>query len=177
MDADNTDRWYFEVPSQYKGSWVNAYNGTMEFCVGAFEGRFTAEYDQPDPKLFVTIECESCNNYLGMNIAQRNVTFRGGTSSFAFQINENPYNGWRLDPHDFRIVDWAVPTREEVVSILSNVSSVKVYADFTTEAESVGFDNFIIKAGDMIETGCYDSALPDIINTYPEDNWPVGGLT
>jgi hypothetical protein len=152
VGARNDGRWYFKAPQAvYARNMAIAYTGTLSFWLGAFAGDFDTpalQYQTAASQPFVALVCASCAGGTGVTLAQRDIVYRGGLDHFSFPLVEGDDgiggNGWRVDPKDARVTDWALATQCELVQVLAGLSDIHVYGDFTTQYEAIGIDAFAI---------------------------------
>lgn len=151
--------WYLQAPSKFYGDMGAAYNGYLQFALGSFAGDFSAASLRALPFTFVTLTCASCNNGLGITLAQRNVRITGNAQQFNFTLNEAPASGWLKDPRNFLTTVWPSPSACEFVSVLRGLTSIKLFADVTIGYEVMALDTFQFVAPnsnvDGIPLSCY----------------------
>lgn len=149
----NNIRWHFLAPSTYLRDNAIAYNGQLRFWLGSFAGEFTAATRYPNPIDFVRLECATCNGGLGLAISQRNIIYTGAIDYFDFLLSEE--GGWLKDPQDLRVTEWSLPTKCEVIQVLTGLSAVRIYGDFTPNYEAIGIDGIEITTGSGVPLECY----------------------
>jgi hypothetical protein len=114
----------------------------MEFDLSSFGGDFSPERQNKPGKLnLVEIRCAKCSLNHGETYGfplQTTEGFSGKTTSFSLRLNESA--GWLKDPKSTEL-DWIVPTKCEIIEMLSGISSIRILGDFTTWYESISIDN------------------------------------
>lgn len=157
MDLNQVQEWHFQSPSKFRRNHILNYNGFLQFYLNSFAGDFENNL-QPNPRSFVSLQCNSCNNGLGIELAQRNVNYTGGLQFFTFTLNEESNHGWKKNPRDKRIKNWDSPTQCEFLQVLISLDRIDISGDFTTGYEAIALDEpqFILGDGQLPHpTGCY----------------------
>eukprot|EP00471_Norrisiella_sphaerica_P004992 CAMPEP_0184486298 /NCGR_PEP_ID=MMETSP0113_2-20130426/7810_1 /TAXON_ID=91329 /ORGANISM="Norrisiella sphaerica, Strain BC52" /LENGTH=349 /DNA_ID=CAMNT_0026868107 /DNA_START=106 /DNA_END=1155 /DNA_ORIENTATION=- len=165
LNQKNDVDWYFKPPMPLtRPNMANAFNGTLEFDLAGFEGYFTSEKLYETPRTFIYLGCSTCDSNAGYYIAQRNSTFDGSATHFSFRLNDDPYNGWRADPFDVELTEWPLTENCKIAEMLSNLDTIRIYADVSESEEIVGIDDVIFKAGPSttyLPNSCYSDADMD----------------
>jgi len=164
-DGSDMDVWYFELPKKFYGWQGILYGGKMEFDLSSFGGDFSPERQNKPGKLnLVEIRCAKCSLNHGETYGfplQATEGFSGETTSFSLRLNESA--GWLKDPKSTEL-DWIVPTKCEVIEMLSGISSIRILGDFTTWYESISIDNVkfsVDKANDRYQLPVCAQVQPD----------------
>lgn len=141
-DGRDMDLWYFELPSKFCGWQGIAYGGRLEFDLSSFTGDFSIEKQHTSRNLnLVEIHCAKCNLNNGETYGfplNASEGFSGRTKSFSLPFHESA--GWLKDPQN-TLLEWVVPTKCEMIEMLSGISSIRILGDFTVWYESVMIDN------------------------------------
>mmetsp|Transcript_7190 Transcript_7190/g.13672 ORF Transcript_7190/g.13672 Transcript_7190/m.13672 type:complete len:369 (+) Transcript_7190:374-1480(+) len=164
-DGRDMDIWFFELPKKFLGWHGISYGGRLEFDLSSFSGDFSAEsLNQVDNLNLVEIHCERCSLNSGEIYGfPLNATdgFFGRTKSFSLPLHESA--GWLKDPKN-TLFDWVVPTKCEMIEMLSGISSIRILGDFTGWYETVMIDNVKIvldKADDKYQLPVCAQVQPD----------------
>jgi hypothetical protein len=145
LNVDNdAQQWHFLAPPKYIGDRTALYGGSLSFALEVLAADFAVEDSlRADPRSFVTLECDSCDNAAGITLAQRAVGFTGSSSQhFNFTLSEQSAYGWRKDPQDSRVTEWPLVSQCDFVRVLRDLSAIRVFADITTDYEFVAMDSF-----------------------------------
>lgn len=141
-DGNDMDIWYFELPKKFHGWHGIAYGGRLEFDLSSFSGDFSVENLHPFRRLnLVEIRCERCSLNNGETYGfplNASDGFSGNTKSFSVPLHESA--GWLKDPKN-TLFEWVVPTKCEMIEMLSGISSIRILGDFTVWYETVMIDN------------------------------------
>ncbi len=137
------DVWYFQFPKKFHGWHGIVYGGRLEFDLSSFGGDFSPEkLNAPGKQVnLVEIDCAKCRLNKGITIGfplDATNGFHGNTTYFSFQLVES--SGWLKDPGS-TLLDWTLPTKCEMIEVLSGISAVRVLGDFTTWYENTSIDN------------------------------------
>ncbi len=151
-NGNDEDVWYFQLPPKFTGWHAVAYGGRFEFDMSSFGGDFSSKRQNYPGKLnLVEIYCAKCNlnhgERFGFPLAATE-GFDGETTSFSLPLHESA--GWLKDPKNTEL-NWIVPTKCDMIELLSGISSIRILGDFTTWYESISVDNVNIIA-DKAET-------------------------
>jgi len=164
-DGNDQDVWYFQLPPKFYGWQGIAYGGRLEFDMSSFGGDYSSEMqNQPGKLNLVEIQCAKCNINQGETFGfplSATKGFDGRTTSFSFALNESA--GWLKDPKSTEL-EWIIPTKCEMIELLSGISSIRILGDFTTWYESVSIDNVKIvvdKADDRYQLPTCAQVRPD----------------
>lgn len=156
--GDDQTQWYFNAPTKFLGNQGINYGGVLEFDLSSFSGDFSSSNLNSDLDL-VVLECSKCAVNSGMRLVRRLgdlksatagaplLSFSGRATHFSIHLLET--SGWLKDPKN-TLVDWAAPSRCDMVEVLSGLSSVRVLGDSTKWYESVALDNVKFVAGGKI---------------------------
>lgn len=141
-DGNDSDLWYFKFPDKFYGWHGIVYGGRMEFDLSSFGGDFSPERQNQSGNLnLVQIYCSKCRLNQGIRIGfplHATDGFDGTTSSFSLRLTET--SGWLKDSQS-TLLDWTVPTKCDMIEVLSGISSIQLLGDFTKWYESVSLDN------------------------------------
>jgi len=145
-DGNDQDLWRFSLPDKFTGWHGIIYGGgSLDFSLSSFSGDFSSEKLNKGGNLnLVEISCSRCAFNKGITIgfplkALPN-GFSGTTSSFSLPLNETA--GWLKGDPKNPLDEWTVlPTKCEMIEVLSRVSSVTILGDFTDWYEGVSIDN------------------------------------
>lgn len=96
----------------------------------------------------VVLECASCDGPVGKGITlgfsiralglSSNGAFTGAPKRIAIPLLES--SGWLKDPQN-SLLSWTVPSRCDMIQVLSRLSSIKILGDWTTWYETIALDN------------------------------------
>jgi hypothetical protein len=138
--------WYFEAPSKYHGNYGISYGGTISFSIGSFSGDFSAL--NSDNTNVIILECESCNGpvgkgiTLGYNIGTLKISpngpFNGTPMTISVPLHESA--GWLKDSQN-SLKSWTVPSKCDMIQVLSRLSKIRILGDWTKWYETVAIDN------------------------------------
>jgi hypothetical protein len=165
-DGHDLDIWYFELPKKFLGWHGIAYGGRLEFDLSSFSGDFSVENHQNRSGILnlVEIHCARCSLNNGEIYGfPLNATggFFGSTKSFSLPFHESA--GWLKDPKN-SLFEWVVPTKCEMIEMLSGISRIRILGDFTAWYETVMIDNAKIvldKADDRYQLPVCAQVQPD----------------
>lgn len=164
-DKNDKDVWYFQLPPKFSGWHGIAYGGRLEFDMSSFGGDFSKERQNYPGKLnLVEIHCARCSlnhgEIYGFPLSSTK-GFDGTTTSFSFELTESA--GWRKDPKNTE-KGWIIPTKCEIIELLSGISDIRILGDFSNWYESVSIDNVQIvadKADDRYQLPVCAQTQPD----------------
>jgi len=135
--------WYFQAPLSYLGNWGIAYGGSIKFTLGAFSGDFGKTND--DRNNLVILECAQCVGPVGTGITLgfpiKNLPymkFTGAPMRYTLPLLETA--GWVKDPQN-TLQKWTIPTKCDMIQVLSRLTSFKILGDWTQWYESVALDD------------------------------------
>ena len=146
-DGNDKDIWYFQLPQKFNGWQGIAYGGKLEFDLSSFGGDYALDKQNQEGKLnLVEIYCARCSLNAGETYGfplSAAGGFYGETASYALALNESA--GWLKDPKSTEL-EWIVPTKCEMIELLSGISTIRILGDFTRWYETVSVDNVKIVA-------------------------------
>mmetsp|Transcript_52040 Transcript_52040/g.156164 ORF Transcript_52040/g.156164 Transcript_52040/m.156164 type:complete len:319 (+) Transcript_52040:1708-2664(+) len=140
---DDIDLWYFHLPSKFNGWHGIVYGGTLNFSLSSFSGDFSPDQINFGGKMnLVEIHCAKCDYNRGVTVAfpleKVSGGFSGSTTTFSLDMKET--SGWLKDPENV-LLEWTVPSKCELIEVLSGIESIKILGDFTRWYETVSIDN------------------------------------
>lgn len=119
--------WMFSAPSSFLGDLSSALGGTLSFSLATFSNGSPQSASLPDVK------------------------FIGPTTSLVAKISSTPGPVWTrysvtITPGDWRLenMQGAVATQADFVSVLSQVSALRIRGDFTTSTEVTWLDSVVL---------------------------------
>lgn len=96
----------------------------------------------------VVLECATCNGPVGKGITlgfslkalltSRNGAFSGSAKRITVSLLEGA--GWLKDSQN-TLKPWTVPSKCDIIQVLSRLSAVRILGDWTTWYESIGLDD------------------------------------
>eukprot|EP01041_Mallomonas_annulata_P000915 gene915-1777_t len=133
--------WYFSAPSDYLGNQGISYGGTLQFTLAGFSGDFSKN-NGVDTHV-IRLECASCVGPVGKGIVLaiplKSVTpFTGSSTMFKISLHES--GGWLKDPQN-TLLNWIVPSKCDMIQVLSRLSAIRILGDWTPWYETVAMDN------------------------------------
>lgn len=154
--GEDNSLWYFRAPPTFLGNQGIAYGGQLKFTLASFSGDFNAlnthVCSSSDSQLIgfqaalVRLDCSSCKGPVGKGITliyplsaaiEASPFSREGTT-FTLSLTEN--SGWLKDPQNV-LKKWTVPTRCDLLQVLSRLSSIDILGDWTSWYETMALDN------------------------------------
>ncbi|CAM9299509.1 unnamed protein product [Ascophyllum nodosum] len=154
--------WWFKAGTAFSGNLGIAYDGTLEFSLGAFSGTFSEENLNGEALRIVELYCSTCQRNAGMTLAFPLSTaggFAGGSAGVSYALPLSESKGWVKDPNN-SLIEATVPTKCEMAQVLSNLSELRILGDFTRWYESVALDSVYIRLASSGTSGGSNSALP-----------------
>ncbi|RLN88135.1 hypothetical protein BBJ28_00008105 [Nothophytophthora sp. Chile5] len=158
--GDDSMLWSFTAPPKFLGNNWAAYGGSLDFVLSSAEGSFdAANLNLAGAGHLVELECASCAQFTGITLAlplSPVFSYDGATTQFQLPLNERA--GWVKDPKNL-ILTWSPPTQCEFVSVLADLSALRILGDFTRGYESVALDSVTLRHGPGQPVQCYTSAI------------------
>jgi len=139
--------WMFHAPTAFTGNLGISYGGALEFTLAGLSGDFTQASLSPMAPV-VRLRCDDCPGPVTTGItliypakALASV-FDGASRRFSLRLLEG--DGWLKDPQN-TLADWIVPSKCDLISVLSRLSSVEILGDWTAWHEVIALDDVILK--------------------------------
>lgn len=141
--SEDNSLWFFSAPSTFLGNQGISYGGKLQFTLGSFSGDFN-NLNSHAP--LVRLVCADCQGpiYKGITLifplstALQSTTFSRDGTTFSFNLQET--SGWLKDPQN-SLKKWTVPTKCDMIQVLSRLTSLEILGDWTTWYETMALDN------------------------------------
>lgn len=158
MEGDDERLWYFNAPSKFLGNHWDIYGGKLHFVLMGLVGDFQASnLNANGMGDFIVLECSACHFGNGIRLVRRldnELSYDGEQKTFNIELSET--SGWLKDSKS-TIEDFTTPTQCEFVSVVSGLTKMQIYGDFTKQRESVALDDVRYIQGEKKQPiACYE---------------------
>ena len=149
ISADDTSTggvWYWSAPAKFLGDQSNSFGKTLSFDLK--QSSINAQFDTDDLMISndeITIVYDLADN--------------PGTDWTSYSVILDTINAWQVGS----IIDGQFASSEQIMAVLSNISSLKIRGEYVNGADTGGLDNVILAQTTMAT----DSFSRPEVRVYP----------